>query len=528
MAGARAVVGYARAGAGAHGGGGRRRRAGPTRARGTKTDARAAAGQTAKKQRAYVCEECGWDTLQWVGKCGSCGAWNSLKEVVGAATTARTAHAAASRRGWVADAPDAAPRSLAAVARSAQADGGAAARRLQLDGAVGEELARVLGGGVVPGSLTLVGGEPGVGKSTLLLQLAALLTAHNKPVLYVSGEESVEQICGRASRLPTLASVPNADEMLMVHATTSVDDVIERALALDPAALVVDSIQTVYLDGVSGAAGSVTQVRECAASLLRVAKDHSIPVLLVGHVTKAGEIAGPRVLEHIVDAVLYLENDASGGPGRVLRALKNRFGPTDELGLFAMTPRGMEALADASLAFGGQGSDASGPAAVAASVEGSRAVLVEVQALANAVPKEVNGAARRVGTGVDTNRLHMLLAILSKSAGVRAYGFEVYVNVSGGLRVTDPAADLAVCVAVAASMRGKRVAPGVAFAAEVGLGGDLRGCAQLSRRLGEARRMGFTQVVVASGSASSAPASQPGLAVVPVRTLAAALAHALV
>lgn len=431
---------------------------------------------------------------------------------------------------WVST-TDTQPRTLKQVAedeRNNDKNETASSRRIALTNEEGKELARVLGGGVVPGSLTLVGGEPGVGKSTLLLQLAAMIAngaaATNTPknVLYVSGEESEEQVFHRATRLPVL---DGAHESLLVHATTSVDDVLQLAVSLQPAAIVVDSIQTVYLDGVTGAAGSVTQVRECAAALLRVAKGQRIPILLVGHVTKAGEIAGPRVLEHVVDAVLYLENDVAGGPGRILRALKNRFGPTDEVGLFAMTPRGMEALPDASLKFAGE-AGTGGPAAVAACVEGSRAVLVEVQALANSVPKDV--PARRVATGVDINRMHMLLAILSKSAKLPVYRYEVYLNVTGGLRITDPSADLAVCVAVAASMKGCRVAPGVAFAAEVGLGGELRGCTQLARRLGEARRLGFERLIVAPGSSEQVQRDKPGITAVPLTRLEDVLEEVLI
>ena len=475
-----------------------------------------------------------------------------------AAAAATAAAAVGDRGGWVADTEG--PRSLAAVGAEGrkQRKEGKAPWRLPLEGAEGSEIARVLGKGVVPGSLTLVGGEPGVGKSTLLLQLAAMLTrtaggqarqaqtqaqrgekeatmqseqseGTTRQVLYVSGEESEQQLYDRALRLEAAAE-PGALEALLVQSTTSIDEVLHTAVQLRPACVVVDSIQTVFLDGVSGSAGSVTQVRECAAALLRVAKAESIPIFLVGHVTKGGEIAGPRVLEHIVDAVLYLESDAAGGSCRMLRAFKNRFGPTDEVGLFEMVSGGMRALPDVSRLFM---SDASAmvtsPSAVAAALQGSRGVMIEVQALAAELPENYEGPQRRVATGLDNNRLNMLLAIMAKSARMPAYGHEIYLNVTGGARLSDPGADLAVCVAVAASMRELSAAPRVAYAAEVGLGGELRPASQLARRLKEAARLGFERVVVAGGAAigeARLAAREAGIEAVAVATLPEALSVA--
>ena len=566
---------------------------------GARARARRAAARAAGDKVAYVCGDCGWDSAQWVGKCGGCGAWNTLKAFRtepaaakkgsgggGGARAARAALSGAGRReggesvrssrgGWLDSGDDAGgPRSLSDVGdeiadrkREFRRSTGAGGWRTPLAGAEGAELMRVLGGGVVPGSLTLVGGEPGVGKSTLLLQLAAMMTRMTpdsqaresnaggeangagsesgveardasgtddagKQVLYVSGEESEQQIHDRATRLA--AATPDALTRMLVHSSTSVDEVLEAAVELRPAAIIVDSIQTVYLDGVSGSAGSVTQVRECAAALLRVAKSEGIPIMLVGHVTKGGEIAGPRVLEHIVDTVLYLESDASGGSCRMLRAFKNRFGPTDEVGLFEMGAAGVRALPDVSRLFLSDASaSGSSPSAVVAALEGSRGMMVEVQSLANELPEYYDGPPKRVATGLDHNRVHMMLAIMAKSARLPAYGYEVYLNVTGGAKLTDPASDLAVCVAVASSMRDVAPAPRVAYCAEVGLGGELRPVSQLARRLKEAQRMGFDKVIVAGGAAAAdarAAAEElggDGIEVVPCARLIDALAIAL-
>ena len=425
-------------------------------------------------------------------------------------------------------------------------------RRLELGGTGGAEVARVLGGGAVPGSLVLVGGEPGIGKSTLMLQVAVSLARGAAAddaaalegagaaggVLYVSGEESVQQLAARAARLEAGADEAGdaggagaADDGLYLQATSKLDEVLAEIAELQPRAVVVDSIQTLYLAEATGSAGSVSQVRECATALLQVAKRLDCAVFIVGHVTKSGDVAGPRVLEHIVDVVLYLEGERYQRL-RLLRGLKNRFGATDELGVFQMEEAGMVAVQDPSSAFfapGAGGAEGSGAdrraCAVAATVEGSRPLLVEVQALSSHVPKDTRPAIRQA-SGVPKTRMDLLLAVLGKRAKCYTWGQDIFVNVAGGLRLEEPAADLAVAAALASAVLERSVRPRTAFAAEIGLGGELRPVRNLKKRLAEAEKMGFKLCVVPAGDGEQAAQlakGGSGLKVLPCATLSEAL-----
>jgi DNA repair protein RadA/Sms len=348
------------------------------------------------------------------------------------------------------------------------------------------ELDRVLGGGIVPGSLVLLGGDPGIGKSTLVLQAASALATPNAPVLYVSGEESAQQIKLRADRLGA-----NADE-LFVLAETDLERITAAAEKLNPGLLIVDSIQTVFVDEITSAAGSVSQVRECTARLMQWAKPRQIPVLIVGHVTKEGTIAGPRVLEHMVDAVLYLEGDRYH-QYRILRAVKNRFGSTDEVGVFEMADAGLREVQNPSEAFLEERNGNAAGSTVAVTMEGSRPILVEVQALTSST---AYGLPRRSANGLDANRLQLLVAVLQKRVGLGLGSQDIYANVVGGLRIAEPAADLAVAIAVASSFKERLVDPRTVAIGEIGLLGELRSVNQLERRLTEASRLGFKRAVV--------------------------------
>jgi DNA repair protein RadA/Sms len=353
------------------------------------------------------------------------------------------------------------------------------------------ELSRVLGGGLVPGSLVLVGGDPGIGKSTLVLQAAAGLAGVVGPVLYVSAEESAQQIKLRADRLGL------SSDDLWVLSETNLAEVLQAADGQRPGLLIVDSIQTVYVDDITSAAGSVGQVRECTARLMQWAKPLGIPVLIVGHVTKEGTIAGPRVLEHMVDAVLYLEGDRHH-QYRILRAVKNRFGSTDEVGVFEMADAGLREVRNPSEAFLEERTGTAAGSTVAVTIEGTRPILVEVQALTTSTSY---GLPRRSANGFDNSRLQLLVAVLQKRVGLPLGGQDIYANVVGGLRIAEPAADLAVALAVASSFKDRQVDPHTVAVGEIGLSGELRSVAQLDRRLLEAGRLGFTRVVVPRSAA---------------------------
>jgi DNA repair protein RadA/Sms len=374
------------------------------------------------------------------------------------------------------------------------------------------ELDRVLGGGLVPGSLVLVGGEPGVGKSTLLSEVCNVLAGAGRTVLYVSGEESAAQIKLRAQRLGV------ASPHMLVLAETDLDAIIAAAEQLRPEAVVIDSIQTMYTASLPSAPGSVAQVRESAADLLRFAKDTGTAVLLVGHVTKDGQIAGPRVLEHIVDTVLYFEGDRQHAY-RILRATKNRFGSTNEIGVFEMRPEGLREIANPSAAFLSQRAREAPGSAVVCALEGSRPLLVEVQAL---VTPTVFGMPRRTASGVDYNRMVVLLAVLEKRAGAALAGQDVYVSIAGGVSVDEPAVDLGLAAAVVSSLRSRLVDDSAVAIGEVGLAGELRAVAQVDKRLQEAARLGFRKAVVPRhGAPERAPA---GLETIEAESVPEALA----
>ena len=423
----------------------------------------------AKSKTMYVCGECGYTTPKWLGKCPDCGKWNTFAEEVQQPEVEEKKLKRAPGRGGMAlpigEIPD------EAAARMSSGIG---------------ELDRVLGGGVVEGSMVLVGGDPGIGKSTLLTQLSANLSARGDKVLYVSGEESMRQIKLRATRLGADGSG------FYVLAENDVSIIEERMLAIQPRAMVIDSIQTMYRTDISSAPGSVSQVRECAAHIMRLAKMNDCAVFLVGHVTKEGAIAGPRVLEHMVDAVLYFEGDRSS-QYRLLRAVKNRFGSVNELGMFEMTGEGMREVTNASeTLLSERAHDASG-CVVMCAMEGTRPLLTDVQAL---VTPTVFGNPRRMSSGIEVGRLFLLLAVLEKRAALTLYNQDVYINIAGGMTLTEPAADLAVCAAVASSSRNLMLGPDWAVMGEVGLAGELRAVPHADRRLSECMRLGFQNVIL--------------------------------
>ncbi len=422
----------------------------------------------------FRCTECGAEQPKWAGRCDACGAWNTLaEEPVG---KKRTGGRAVGGAGTF----DRPPVRLSAV-------GSVEAMRWQTGLA---EFDFVLGGGIVPSSVILVGGEPGIGKSTLLLQVAARLESAGVRTLYVSGEESPEQLRLRADRLDADAGAVH------VLGETNLEAILHHAGAVQAQALFLDSIQTTYTEALEGAPGNVGQVRECAARLMRFAKEAGPAVFLVGHVTKGGGIAGPRTLEHIVDTVLYFEGETTLDH-RVLRAVKNRFGSVDEIGVFRMTAAGLEPVADAAAAFlAGRHAGISG-SAVTALMEGTRPVLVEVQAL---VSKAGFGTPQRVATGLDQRRLAVLLAVLERRGGLPVAALDVFVNVTGGVRLLEPSTDLAVLAALTSSVHDRPVPADALFLGEVGLGGEVRPVSGLERRLTEAQRQGFRRVFLSARS----------------------------
>jgi DNA repair protein RadA/Sms len=434
----------------------------------------------AKPRSVYRCTDCGHDHPKWVGKCEACGAWNTVAEEPLAVVKGG--------RGGKGGRSSAAPLIAAAPARLRDIE----ESRLVRWSTGLPELDFVLGSGIVPGSMTLVGGEPGIGKSTLLLQAAARLEATGRRVLYASGEESPEQIRLRADRLTEDAGPVH------VLGETRLEAILDAAQALGADLLILDSIQTVYTDLLESAPGNVGQVRECAARLMRFAKETGAAVIVVGHVTKGGGIAGPKTLEHIVDTVLYFEGEATLDH-RLLRATKNRFGSVDEIGVFSMTGQGLEPVANPSALFLAARATGSTGSAVTALMEGTRPMLVEVQALA---ARSGFGTPQRVATGLDHKRLAVLLAVLERRGGTSFADLDVFVQVTAGVRLTEPGADLAVAAALLSSVLNRPAPPDALFLGELGLGGEVRPVGGLERRLAEAARLGFTRVFV-SGRTSS-------------------------
>ena len=419
-----------------------------------------------KTRTVYACTECGGQSPKWQGQCPSCGAWNTLVESLAAPVPTRFENVAGTRS---------AITKLSAVE----------ARATQRIPTGLEEFDRVLGGGLVPGGVILLGGDPGIGKSTLLLQAGAALGAAHR-TLYVTGEESAEQIALRAQRL----GLVNAPIELL--AEVQLEAIVAAIGAASPEVVVIDSIQTMYTEALASAPGSVAQVRECAAQLTRMAKQRGIVVLFVGHVTKEGAIAGPRVLEQIVDTVLYFEGDTHSS-FRLVRAIKNRFGAANELGVFAMTERGLKGVANPSALFLSQHAEGVPGSAVVATLEGSRPLLVEVQALVDPIQ---GGSPRRLAVGLDPQRLALLLAVLHRHGGVDTAGFDVFVNAVGGVRILEPAADLAVMLAVCSSLRNRALPAKALIFGEVGLAGEIRPVQRGQERLKEAAKLGFRTALI--------------------------------
>jgi DNA repair protein RadA/Sms len=441
----------------------------------------------------FVCQSCGSQSQKWLGRCPDCGEWNTFVEEKASAPDAR-------RAGPV-------------------LGGGTSRLYSDVDAVVSERLGtgisefdRVLGGGIVPGSLVLLGGEPGIGKSTLLLQAAAHFARSVGPVLYCSGEESEHQIKMRGERL-AVGQAP-----LYLLAETCVERILEEAARLKPSLLVVDSIQTVFSLKMASAPGSVGQVRQAATDFLFTAKGHNLPTILVGHVTKDGSLAGPKVLEHVVDTVLYFEGEQHHAH-RVVRAVKNRFGAVSELGVFEMTGAGLHPVPNPSQLFLAERPKDVPGSSVLCCMEGSRPILVEVQAL---VSGSTFGNPRRTASGLDQNRLSLLLAVLDKRAGLNLATDDVFVNVAGGMSVSEPAADLAIVAAVASSLRNRPVRGDTVVFGEVGLAGEIRATSQAALRVREASQLGFARCVVPEGNVS--PDDVPkNLSVMGVRTIAEAL-----
>lgn len=453
----------------------------------------------ARSKTVFVCQECGADAPKWLGRCPGCGAWGTMVEEV-----VRKAPASAGHGGGLSTGERPVPIADVNPAEATRIATGAA------------ELDRVLGGGIVPGSLVLVGGDPGIGKSTLMLQLAQTVAENAGTVLYVSGEESARQVRLRADRLGALS------RRLFVLAETNLDLIEEHAATVGPLVLIVDSIQTVYRPELPSAPGSVAQVREASAQLLRLAKTRNVAVFIVGHVTKEGAIAGPRVLEHIVDTVLYFEGERHA-QFRVLRAVKNRFGSTNEIGLFEMRDAGLVEVPNASELFLAERPQDAAGSVVVPCLEGTRPLLVEIQALVSSTPYS---NPRRTATGVELNRLLLMLAVLEKRVGLLLGTHDAYVKVAGGVRVDEPAADLALAVALASSFKDVPVDARTVLIGEVGLAGEVRAVSRVEQRLREAEKMGFRRVVLPAGNLKNG-LSRGNMEAIGVETVAEGLEAAL-
>jgi len=423
----------------------------------------------AKSQTQFVCQSCGAVTSKWAGKCDSCNEWNTLAEE---ASSGALPKGVSGGKGG---------KAISFVGLKGKT---AAPPRLQTGIA---ELDRVCGGGLVAGSAVLVGGDPGIGKSTILLQMAGQLSASNLRIAYISAEESAAQIRLRAGRLGALC------EELLVLAETNLSTILDQLKAVDPVAIVIDSIQTIYMPELESAPGSVTQVRECAARLVYLAKESGIPVFLVGHVTKEGTVAGPRVLEHLVDTVLYLEGERHHH-FRILRAAKNRFGSTNEIGIFEMRDQGLVEVSNPSEILLAERAEGVSGSSIVCSMEGTRPLLIEIQAL---VSRSSFGYPQRVATGIDTKRLSIIIAVLEKRCGHDLSGDDIFVNVVGGMRLDEPSVDMGVGLAIVSSFRNKAINAKMAAIGEIGLGGEIRPVNQIDRRVTEARSLGFEQCLVA-------------------------------
>ena len=446
----------------------------------------------AKEKTVYVCNNCGQESPKWVGKCPSCGEWNTYVEEVVAKevpSAKRPVPSGLSERG------QARPVLLRDITAEKE-------DRLDLKD---RELNRVLGGGLVKGSLVLIGGEPGIGKSTLVLQ--TILKLHDLKVLYVSGEESYRQLKMRADRL-----APDSQNCLIL-CETNLEQIFVQAQNVQPDLLIIDSIQTIFTELVESSPGSVSQVRECSAAILKYAKESGVPVLLIGHINKEGSIAGPKVLEHIVDTVLQFEGDQHY-MYRILRSIKNRFGSTAELGIYEMRQEGLREVSNPSELLLTQNHEGLSGVAIAAAIEGIRPFLIETQAL---VSSAVYGTPQRSATGFDIRRMNMLLAVLEKRAGFKLAQKDVFLNIAGGLRVNDPAIDLAVLAAVLSSSLDISIEPGVCMAGEVGLSGEIRPVNRIEQRIMEAEKLGFSRILIPHNNLKGFDTSRCRIQIVQVR-----------
>lgn len=421
----------------------------------------------AKRKTTFVCQECGYESARWMGKCPGCQEWNTLIEEL-----VQTQQGKGQLPGI--HSPQK-PEKITAIESEQQPR--MTTKMMEFN--------RVLGGGIVPGSLVLIGGDPGIGKSTLLLQISDQLAEKQLPVLYVSGEESIQQTKLRANRLEI------ASDLLYVLAETNLHEIVQQISDVKPSFVVIDSIQTIFNEDVSSAPGSVSQVRECTATLMKIAKTEGIPVCIVGHVTKEGAIAGPRMLEHMVDAVLYFEGERHH-TYRILRGVKNRFGSTNEMGIFEMKEKGLIEVMNPSEIFLEERSQGASGSTVVASMEGTRPVLVEIQAL---ISPSSYGNPRRMATGIDSNRVPLLMAVLEKRVGLMLQNQDAYLKVAGGVKLDEPAIDLAIAISIASSFRDQPTNPEDIFIGEVGLTGEIRRVSRIEQRVQEAAKLGFKRVI---------------------------------
>ena len=450
-----------------------------------------------KEKTVFVCRECGFDSPKWSGKCPSCGMWNTMVEkTIRADKPSATVSLRKSASGKSDGTPQ--PETLDTIETTEEP-------RIDMRDA---ELNRVLGGGLVPGSIVLLGGEPGIGKSTLILQ--TVMQLQGQKVLYVSGEESARQIKMRADRLAQETSGKNND--LMVLCETSLENIYTQIKEVQPTIVVIDSIQTISSEYVESSAGSLTQVRECAASLLKFAKESGTPVLLIGHITKDGTIAGPKILEHIVDAVLQFEGDQHY-LYRILRPIKNRFGSTSELGIYEMRENGLRQVSNPSELLLTDSHQGMSGVSIACTIEGVRPFLIEVQALASTA---VYGTPQRSAIGFDVRRMNMLLAVLEKRVGFKLGQKDVFLNIAGGLKVSDPAIDLAVISAILSSSLDIAIDRTVCMTGEVGLSGEIRPVSRIEQRIAEAGKLGFERIIIPSANMHGLNAKKAGIEIVPV------------
>lgn len=454
----------------------------------------------AKDKIAYVCSNCGQEATKWIGKCPSCGQWNTFKEIRVADTRQQAAtHAAATAGHTLRN------NKVLRLKEISNHDD----PRIDMHD---EELNRVLGGGLVPGSIVLLGGEPGIGKSTLSLQ--TMLNLPGKRILYISGEESAHQLKMRAGRIPHSES-----DGFMILCENSLENIFEHIKEVQPELIIVDSIQTISTEDVESSAGSIAQVRECASALLRFAKTSGVPVILIGHITKEGTLAGPKILEHIVDTVIQFEGDQHY-MYRILRSIKNRFGSTSELGIYEMQQTGLRQVANPSELLLTQDHDGLSGIAISSAIEGVRPFLVETQAL---VSTAAYGTPQRSATGFDQRRLNMLLAVLEKRVGFKLVQKDVFINIAGGLRVTDLAMDLSVIAAVLSSNVDTAIESGWCMAGEVGLSGEVRPVNRIEQRIAEAEKLGFSHMIIPKHNLSGFNRSKFNIELIPVRKVEEAL-----